>query len=110
MNKKIYLLFLAGINEMQITIIDKETWDWIFSPFPGDGKDPNIPASQIALCKKEDKEWDGISLTSGSYDNDRALGCQSVPPYKTYFSLKDAFEALKKNNDKIVDEWHFCIY
>lgn len=109
--RSLYLLTMSGQGDTDIKIVDKETWDWIFSDFTGDGEDPNVPQSQIKLRSEQYDDEDIVSITSGSYENDRALQCCSVKPYKySYDSARQALSAVKKNGDKIVDEWTGYIY
>ena len=95
--KKAYIVKLTdGSNDITVKLIDQETWDWIML------NDPGKPENNTKIIKKfgifnsevENSSWDDrlcpdnirariykintpymkeIRLTSGSWDNDRAI-------------------------------------
>ena len=107
------MLVLTGQGDTYIKIVNKKTWDWIFSPPPvmkkHIGIDTGIPQNQIE-ARKKDKLSEVFTVTSGSYENDRAMGAYSDDGFDTYYKIKDALKALEKKNIKIKDEWHGHIY
>lgn len=105
----IYLIVLEGQGDVTITPVDQETWDWLFKVPPdfknkSSMKDPDVPASQQA------KGNNHVSITRGSWENDRALAALPADGYTTYYTVRSAMTALKNNNDTLVDEYQGCIY
>lgn len=127
----VYLLVLTGQGDTEIKVVDKETWGWIFGPSgrPETGKsgwdDPFVPAYQREKILADRRENEGpsdeddeegdrdvIRITSGSWQNDRALLAYSSERYKaeTYYSIESAMRAITNLGDAIVEEFDGYIY
>ena len=88
---KVYRIFLTSFDgDEEEKLIDQEAWDWITSPDPGNRNGPNddeygwVDALVPQVVKDNwiswyDEEYSDIKLTSGSWENDRALHCPSDP-------------------------------
>jgi hypothetical protein len=116
----VYLISLSGQGDQDYKVVDKETFDWICSSNKGKPKgeekesgwyDTTVPQSQIELLNQDGDANDSqVYLTSGSYQNDRALFCASLPQYDSIYSIKELMSKLKENGDTLVDEWEGYIY
>ena len=121
-----YMIHLSGQGDNIITLLeDEDVWNWLddFNMAPPE----KLVSAYIEACK-EDLEVEGIDLrqealnclkgTSGSWSNDRALnlgsGCsQSVGDilgYKTFYSVKETMDYVKKNDVDIIGEYEGYIY
>lgn len=117
---KVYILILTGQGDTYVRVIDKEAWEWIFSPSPSfpagkyEAFDPTTPQSVLDALKKEYKDSNApdVRVSSGSCDNDRALLCYSnIPGYKgNYNSVKSALKAIEKRGDTVKDTYEGYIY
>jgi len=117
----VYLVTLEGGGDRYIKVVDQETYDWITSDDMGrpEGEDNSsswedqlVPASQIAKMKKQrGEDYEPVSITSGSWDNDRAIAALSADGYDDdYDSIKEALRDIKKKGDEMEDEYHGCMY
>ncbi len=113
----VYLLVLTGQGDTEIRVVDQETWDWIFGPSgqpEGESgwEDPHVPAYQRRKSREEEGEENDFYLTSGSWQNDRALHAYSSERYdaETFDGIKDVLKVIKKKGDTIAEEFHGCIY
>lgn len=110
---KQYLILLAGGGDRYIFIVGQAGWDYINSPYP-DFKDEScltetLPAALIAemdpkLIKKYRAYGEGYGpeqceVTTGSWDNDRAIHLSSF--YKNYDRVPKA---------DFADQYDGCIY
>jgi len=114
----IYLIVLTGQGDTYVKPVDKETFDWVTSADEGRPKgqendsgwdDQLVPESQ----KQKLKALTGsavVQVTSGSFDNDRALAARAAGQYDIYCTLTDAFKAIKQHGDEVVDEYQGYIY
>ena len=89
--KKVYFIRLQGGGDIEEKFVDEEAWNWIVSSDKGQrpediGKtmweDQNVPESVLKVIEKDYREWGRrakvrVELTSGSWENDRALLCPS---------------------------------
>ena len=122
----VYLIHLEGGGDTFLKVVDKETFDWVTSDDLGQPEgtskdegiitvhmweDQLIPASQIAKIKEEEgDDYDPIQITSGSYDNDRALAARPADGYDTYYTVREVMQAIKANNGELIDEYSGYIY
>jgi len=112
---KYYMITCIGQGDTEITIVDQETWDWIFSPWPKTLKGKNSGEDIVpkAVLKKMRKWYEDDSfkpeITIGSYENDRALQAPSVNGEK-FYSMKDALKFIKDKKIKIADSHEGYIY
>lgn len=112
----VYLIALADRKDTYYRITNKEVFDWLSKPpsFPPglhSFLDPEEPAALAELHEEEEAEgYEGVYITRGSWENDRAMAVRSINPYKTYFSAKAALEAIEAQGDKLVDEYHGLMY
>ena len=74
--KKKYLIILSGGSDVERYHIGEATWNWINSD-PPDFKNHSftekVPDDVRAEASKPDKIPETVCVTSGSYDNDRAI-------------------------------------
>lgn len=114
-----YLVVLSGQGDLEIKIVDKETFDWINSePVFKKGQnsvEEKVPLSQVAARrraygKSSDVDMEHICVSRGSPDNDRALCCFTILEYSQVDSVKAAIAQIKKKGHKLVDEYHGGIY
>jgi hypothetical protein len=132
MKQNVYIVLLEGGGDVFVKVVDEETFNWITSDdpgFPPDYKnesswiDQLVPASQLAKMKAEHEEyaqkfgeeddedkWRGLDITRGSWENDRAIAAHTFGNYGDYDTIKEALQAIKKNKDTLVDEYHGCMY
>ncbi len=117
----VYLIVLEGGGDVDIKVVDQETYDWITSDDLGQPpgseeetmwEDQSVPASQLAKMKsKEGEHYQPPMITSGSWDNDRAIHCCAADGYDTeYDSIKEALKDIRKKGDEMEDEYHGGIY
>lgn len=123
----LYLLVLTEIGgDLEVKVIDEETWAWIFGPsgkpHPEDvsWEDPFVPKRQQDLIAKSDEalsgddDTDGLAgvvwVTSGSYENDRAIFAHPAEGYGICFSIEEMQRAVAAKGDTILEEWHGMIY
>ena len=80
---KVYQIKLQGMGDFEEKFVDQEAWDWITSQDPGQlpsdagessWEDQIVPD---AVRQEIKKEYGGeeIMVTSGSWENDRAIMC-----------------------------------
>lgn len=128
MKTKMYLLTLAGGGDIEYRLVDKEVWDWIFSPRPifnrNSALDPMVPDSiKQAIFKDcytkhprptDPKRWEDVTVrvTSGTCENDRMLSayCSVGSESCIFFSHKELNKFIAKHNIEIVDEADGGIY
>lgn len=84
----VYLVQLEGGGDCYLALVTKEIYDWINAkPSPAVAKelrethsseDDCVPASLKAALQKEfgQKDEEGVHVTSGSYENDKALAAR----------------------------------
>lgn len=113
----IYLITLEGQGDIYIKPVDEETFNWVTSNDEGrpagaenesGWEDQLVPASQRTKMEAAG-DWP-VEITLGSYDNDRALFAHPSGDYDTYYTLKEAFKAIRQHGDEVVDEYHGYIY
>ncbi len=89
--KRVYLIRLEGGGDVDEKFVDEEAWNWIISDDMGQRsedagesswEDQLVPDSVMKEIAKEYKRCGmtaepGVTLTSGSWENDRALMCPS---------------------------------
>jgi len=121
-----YLLILLGGGDVIVSCVDKETWDWIHSDpcRPSDNpviwEDPNVPDTLQTRILKEQNEGlpessheSGISISSGSWQNDRAI---MAPPIVLngetlqFGSVSEAFLKVKKLKINLLNSYEGYIY
>ena len=115
---QVYMIMTTGQGDTFVKLVDKETWDWIFSPWaPPQAEmsayqDTACPPSVVARWRKEQtnvEEDEFPYITHGSYENDRAL--QAQPVYgTTFFSAGLAIKYIARHNCKVVDSYEGYIY
>ena len=112
--QRVYVITLSGQGDIYIKLVDKETWDWIFSPWAPPKKndvayvDTTCPPKVLARMVAEDEEAEPY-ITRGSYENDRALRVEPVYG-PTFFSVVEAMNYPSKNKLKIIDSWEGYVY
>jgi len=121
MTEKCYILNLSGPGDHYLVIVDQVAWDWIMSNDPGlpPGKTMGIGRGQLSSWEdrlvpdslKERIEESGgtVELTSGSWQNDRAL-CMIDAGLECCDSIKEAMDWIKGHDMELVDDWEGCVY
>lgn len=101
-NHNVYLVSLTGHGDVEVGLVDKILFDWIDSDYGGESTSymEDVPKNSIS------SEPMKITVTIGSYDNDRAIMCPKI----TFSSMKEVLAYCKQNNCTIVDEYHGAIY
>jgi len=115
--KFLYLISLEGQGDETKTLVDQETWDWIHSPRPtfvnhSAREMETLPAS-VREALEEDEHFDGVFVTSGTCENDRAIAAPGVKLGGVRASFGSTMRLLafvRANDIDIVDEYHGCIY
>lgn len=113
---KVYLLTLQGAGDTEATVVDEETFAWVTSEDPGrpDNQSEEFLSSwpdqlvpESALNRMDERPI----LTSGSWQNDRALCAPAAEGYKEVFwTVKEATDAIKERGDEIAGSWEGHIY
>lgn len=119
MADKMYLIVLNGGGDTSVTIVNEAVWDWIGLPYDpesavGDAGEyayyEKVPEAVLLEAEKQDCEpfSDGVELhiTSGSWENDRALAAPGI----AFWDLAEALQYLKEENIVIEDTFEGCIY
>lgn len=119
--QKVYLVTLEGGGDLYVKVVDQETFDWITSDDPGipeaesdddDGvtlwEDQTVPPSQVAKLKAIGDY--PVEITSGSWENDRAIAAQPADGYDTYDTVAEALKAIRRNKAELEDEYHGGMY
>lgn len=106
-----YSIMLTGQGDIYITLVNKETWDWITKCGP-------IPIAQIDWAfenwkkdlnpniTREEVEKD---LLKQKADNDKALSCHADYG-KIFTNLKDYTKFVVDNSMEIVEDYEGYIY
>jgi len=123
MNREVYLIVVTGQGDTEVKVVDEETFEWLDSPYPSETGEasvrdiipPRIEEIMRAFWRNdigEEMDDTDLSVSSGSWDNDRALMVVStVEGYEAqYSSLKDALDDIKTQGDTVVDTWEGLIY
>lgn len=113
-----YLLRLEGQGDLVMSVVTEEVWQWINRPTPRATIDENeehgVPACVMAGVRADGD--DGVLVTTGSAQNDRAMAAYSddYGALKYIFgdpSEEDDFRAdLKAEGWTILDEFDGYIY
>lgn len=102
MNDNYYLICLNGIDSLQLSIVDDETFNWVVS-----GQDIPESVKDDILYSRDMNEEELEIWISDHNDNDRAL---IVTPIETFSSVLDLLEYVKNNEITITDEYRGVIY
>ena len=121
-----YLLVLQGQGDVEAKLVDQETWDWIHSDperppdNPSVWEDPNVPEALRARISKERNQGlpeacqeRGISISSGSWQNDRAVQAPALSVDEkemAFWNISEAFKTAKALSLDILDSYHGYIY
>lgn len=103
----LYMLVTAGQGDIDIKLVDKETWDWVMKP-----DNTKIPSNVLAAYRERAEEGPE-AFPSGQGTNDAALQVASakVGHIRAEFSqIKTAAAFIRKHDITIVNEWHGYIY
>ena len=117
----VYLVILEGGGDTYIKVVDAETFAWVTSDDPGkppadseeylyEWPDQLVPPSQVAKLKSEDPDNLPLHITSGSWENDRAIAALPADGYDTYDSVREAMADIRHNKHVLTDEYHGCMY
>jgi hypothetical protein len=102
------MLTLAGQGDIEVKLVDKETWDWINKP-----NDPCPPAVLERIREEQDDPECVPNITIGSPDNDAALWSPAVKIdgiEASFDSVSDAIRFIRKHDIEIEDDYEGCIY
>lgn len=112
---EVYLIDLEGDGDRIIALVTKEVFDWVMrEDTPGrennetgwiDTATPQIVKDSYPETSEQD-----FLITSGSYNNDRAIIAVSGENLHTFDSIKDLTEHIKKYDLTIGDEFQGLIY
>lgn len=110
-NCNVYLVVLEGGGDEWVGLVNEETWNWIMQGFDsakteGYSYNEDVPQELIDAYPKREYQATTVLVTTGSYDNDRALAAPKID----FTSIKKAEQYIKKNNCHLVDEYYGCIY
>jgi|HubBroStandDraft_3_1064219.scaffolds.fasta_scaffold192108_2 hypothetical protein len=112
----VYIVSLDGGGDLFVKIVNGETYNWITSDDPGrpaecgdtSWEDQLVPRSQIEKLKQGNNY--PLYITSGSWENDRAIHARSADGYGDYDTIRDALRAINNKGDELIDEYHGCFY
>lgn len=114
----VYLIVLMGQGDVDVRVVDKESFDWVNSINMGrpagsresSWVDSCVPESQRALWRAAGEESDELIITIGSWQNDRALAAQSMSGFDHYNTLAAALKAIYNAQARVVDTYEGMIY
>lgn len=115
---KCYLVTLQGQGNTECRIVDEESWNWLCSDSGKPSEDatywddPNVPSAVVERRKVAGLE-EPIEITSGSWENDRALQCPAIiidGNEMLFWSVADAIKAAKEHGMDIEKSYEGCIY
>jgi len=112
----IYLVVLGGMGDINIKVFDKEVFDWILSPYPGELTETNgiyERSSCVDSTVPESVRKDGeeIHISSHSFDNDRALCIETnIKEYEGCRNFVTLIKTIQERGDTVVDCYEGCIY
>lgn len=104
-NRK-YLILLESGGDIDIKLVNKETWDYIHSSRPDFGNESCIDEQLPEGVESYEEDPKIINVTCGSWENDRAIYVKG----QEFGSLKDYTKYIQNNNIEIIDEYIGCIY
>ncbi len=118
--KKVYLIRLTGGSDIDEKFVDEEAWNWITSNDMGQRpedigehswEDQLVPGSIKKLMESLYGEYE-VMISSGSWDNDRALLCpENVAIDKSKLDLGALRDSLKQQGFEYTGEvYEGCIY
>ena len=121
-----YLVILQDRDDIEVKLVDKEIWDWFFSPPP---EFVGHAANEFAGLSERLKEgfrfeWnvegyaasypEAVNVTSGSYENDRMLLCPDTLCLFSHYGDTDsiglAHEWAARHGYTIVETHEGAIY
>jgi hypothetical protein len=120
--KPAYLVVLEGQGDAYVLLIDQATWDWINSDIPesakGEGEWDETFLAPEAVRKAHAEYGDGVSITIGSYQNDRALAATEAALWTNHLGdasdvtddIQYARRWAKDNGYEIRDTFNGGIY
>jgi len=86
--KKCWLITLEGQGDVEIRVVDKETFDWVTK---------GTPTAE--------------EMKSSSWENDRMLACETLADFPDYFDhLGTALKAIKAKDYEVEDTVDGYIY
>lgn len=105
-NTNVFLIVLEGQGDIDVGLVNQETWDWIHSGYNSNNHAYEEHVPQTILDAYEEKYGKKITISIGSYDNDRAIQSPKI----SFSSIEEAMSHIEKNNCTLVDEFFGCIY
>jgi len=95
----VYILTFALEADIQIRVVDKDTWDWVFNG-------TLTPALETKLRGIHSTNYSAF-ISSKTLDNERA---HCAPPINgsLIYSLGKFLEYCRNNNINIIDEYIYC--
>jgi len=113
----VYLIVLNNGVDEQCCMVDEETMNWVKSPRPEfQFCHEALPPNLLQVYAENDDGWDDepvteAYVTSGSWENDRALFCRSIPEhYDETSDLETILEHFQQAGDTIVGAYVGSIY
>tara|TARA_Y100000310_G_scaffold332047_1_gene406838 strand:- start:10867 stop:11238 length:372 start_codon:yes stop_codon:yes gene_type:complete len=120
----VYKIYLEGGGDIEIKFVDKEVWDWINNPDSGNRlnegdseyswEDQTCPPNVKADIWQFFRDGSPIEVTSGSWENDRALLAPplTIKDRQMYFFSETEIDFTDEewNDINIVDTYYGYIY
>ena len=107
---KCYLitLTLTDGDDKTIKLVGEKTWKWILSSPKEINVDEYVPEDALVEMERLSgkKQEPTVHITSGRWDNDRAIQAGGV----AFENIKDVNKWLKENRSEIDDEYNGYIY
>lgn len=129
MDNKVYLLVLEGQGDINIKIVDTMTYNWITNNDLGRAPDTDKYSWDDKTCPVEIKRkiWEEqsghynkcsfeefkINISSGSYNNDRALMAPVITINDEegfFWEITKAMKFINKHNLEVLGEYQGYIY
>jgi hypothetical protein len=127
---KLYLITLAGGGDIDLKLVDQETWDWIQNSDTGNADSPDETCWTDRACPETVKrriyekerttepyeEWaeENPMLTIGSWQNDRMLLAPAATAADgkelVFWSVSAAMGFCQKEGIEVAGEEEGCIY
>lgn len=111
---EIYAVILSGMGDFQGAVVDKDTFEWITSPRPDfpEGEPSMYETLPFNVKEARTDGHDETYVTTGSYENDRALAIAStVQGYEpSYGSFKEMFYRITARGDALINTYEGAIY
>jgi hypothetical protein len=96
--RRVYVVHLQGQGDVDVRVVDQETWDWINGPVPSGAQrtwhEPIPGKTNLAYC------------SASSFQNDRAIQCKG----RSFDSLRKALAFIERLELSLGDTFEGYIY